>query len=38
MKMLHALCCSLLLVAAAFVQRPIQEAQALIGKWWSLPI
>jgi hypothetical protein len=33
MKMIHALCCSLLLVSVAFAQRPAQGARALIGTW-----
>src|ERR1700757_652273 len=33
MKMISPLCCSLLLVAAIFAQRPSQEASALIGTW-----
>jgi len=33
MKMISTLCCSLLLVAAIFAQRPSQEASALIGTW-----
>jgi hypothetical protein len=33
MKMIHLLCCSLLLVTATFAQRPSKEAHALIGTW-----
>jgi hypothetical protein len=33
MKMIHALCCSLLLVSIAFAQRPVEGAPALIGTW-----
>ena len=33
MKMIHALCCSLLLVTVALAQRPAQGAHALIGTW-----
>ena len=33
MKMIHALCCSLLLVSIAFAQRPVEGAHALIGTW-----
>jgi hypothetical protein len=33
MKMIHALCCSLLLVGVASAQRPAGEAHALIGTW-----
>jgi Lipocalin-like domain len=33
MKMICALCCSLLLVSVAFAQRPAQGANALIGTW-----
>jgi hypothetical protein len=33
MKMIHALCCSLLLVSAASAQRPVEDAHALIGTW-----
>jgi hypothetical protein len=31
--MIHALCCSLLLVSIAFAQRPVEGAPALIGTW-----
>lgn len=33
MKMIHAFCCSLVLVTLAFAQRPAQGAHALIGTW-----
>ena len=33
MKMIHMLCCSLLLVTASFAQRSSPEAHALIGTW-----
>ena len=33
MKMIHTLCCSLLLVTASFAQRSFPEAHALIGTW-----
>jgi hypothetical protein len=33
MKMIHAFCCSLLLVIVAFAQRPAPAAEALIGTW-----
>jgi hypothetical protein len=33
MKMIHALGCSLLLIAVAFAQRPSKEARGLIGTW-----
>ena len=33
MKMIHALCCPLLLATIAFAQRPAQGAHALIGTW-----
>ena len=33
MKMIHALCGSLLLVSVAFAQHPVQGADALIGTW-----
>jgi lipocalin-like protein len=33
MKMIDALCCSLLLVSVASAQRPAEEAHKLIGTW-----
>jgi hypothetical protein len=33
MKMIDALCCSLLLVSVASAQRPAEEAHTLIGTW-----
>src|ERR1700691_538684 len=33
MEMIHPLCCSLLPVTAAFVQRSLREDHALIGTW-----
>jgi len=33
MKMIHALCCSLLLASIAFAQRPVEGAHTLIGTW-----
>ena len=33
MKMIDALCCSLLLVSVASARRPAEEAHALIGTW-----
>jgi hypothetical protein len=33
MKMISTLCCSLLLASVAFAQRPVDEAQALVGTW-----
>ena len=33
MKMIRALCCSLLLATVAFAQRPTKEAHALVGTW-----
>ena len=33
MKMIHMLCCSLLLVTASLAQRPTHGANALIGTW-----
>jgi hypothetical protein len=37
MKMIHMLCCSLLLVTASFAQRSSPEANALIGTWAGGP-
>jgi hypothetical protein len=33
MKVIHAICCSLLLVSVASAQHPAEEAHALIGTW-----
>jgi hypothetical protein len=33
MKIIHELCCSLLLVSVAFAQRPVEGTHTLIGTW-----
>jgi hypothetical protein len=38
MRMIHALCCLLLPVTAAFAQRPDRGAHALVGTWRVLEV